>query len=107
MAFHGSNWSKQNVGKFGDLVAGIDPSISDIPDFFDAHDGVGVDRYVNFLLETIQGHVGFVRFQSAYFEACGLAGLKALSSGISKARAAGMAVILGGRFSPAPRQQNR
>jgi orotidine-5'-phosphate decarboxylase len=35
-----------------------------------------------------------VKFQSAYFEACGLAGLTALSAGIRKARAAGIGVIL-------------
>jgi orotidine-5'-phosphate decarboxylase len=86
---------ERNVGRFGDLVAGIDPSLTDIPQFFDScDDGVWIDRFVNFVIDTIEGHTGFVKFQSAYFEACGLAGLTALSSGIKKARAAGMGVIL-------------
>jgi orotidine-5'-phosphate decarboxylase len=46
------------------------------------------------VIDTIEGHIGFVKFQSAYFEACGLTGLKALSSGIKRARAAGIGVIL-------------
>ena len=84
-----------NVSRFGDLVAGIDPSLSDIPEFFDSRDdGVWIDRFVNFIIDTIEGRIGFVKFQSAYFEACGLAGLRALSSGIKKARAAGIGVIL-------------
>jgi orotidine-5'-phosphate decarboxylase len=94
----GPSWIElveENVGKFGDLVAGIDPSLSDIPEFFDSgDDDLWIDRFVSFLIDTIEGHVGFVKFQSAYFEACGLAGLTALSSGIKKARAAGIGVIL-------------
>jgi orotidine-5'-phosphate decarboxylase len=84
---------ERNVARFGDLVAGIDPSLSDIPEFF-GHDSDWIDRFVNFTLDTIEGHIGFVKFQSAYFEACGLPGLTALSSGIGKARAAGIGVIL-------------
>lgn len=93
----GPSWTElveQNVGQFGDLVAGIDPSLSDIPEFFDTGDGVWIDRFVNFIIEAIEGRVGFVKFQSAYFEACGLAGMTALSSGIKKARAAGIGIIL-------------
>ncbi|MBR1227041.1 MULTISPECIES: orotidine-5'-phosphate decarboxylase [unclassified Bradyrhizobium] len=84
---------ERNVARFGDLVAGIDPSLSDIPEFF-GHDSGWIDRFVNFTIETIEGRIGFVKFQSAYFEACGLTGLTALASGIKKARAAGIGVIL-------------
>jgi len=84
----------RNVARYGDLVAGIDPSLSDIPEFFNLGDGAWIDRFVDFVIETIDGRVGFVKFQSAYFEAAGLAGLTALSSGIKKARAAGIGVIL-------------
>jgi orotidine-5'-phosphate decarboxylase len=83
-----------NVARFGDLVAGIDPAQSDIPAFFDRQEEIWIDRFVHFVLDTIEGHVGFVKFQSAYFEACGLAGLAALSTGMRKARAAGLGVIL-------------
>jgi orotidine-5'-phosphate decarboxylase len=85
---------ESNVDRFGDLVAGIDPLLSDVPEFFDRGDGRWIDRFVSFTIDTIEGHIGFVKFQSAFFEACGLTGLSALSSGIKKARAAGMAVIL-------------
>lgn len=86
---------ERNVDRFGDLVAGIDPSLSDIPQFFErGDDGVWIDRFVNFVIDTVEGRIGFVKFQSAYFEACGLPGLAALSCGIKKARAAGIAVIL-------------
>ncbi|SDR56371.1 orotidine-5'-phosphate decarboxylase [Rhizobiales bacterium GAS191] len=84
-----------NVGKFGELVAGIDPHLPDVPAYFERdrdHDWIG--RYVDFILATIEGQVGFVKFQSAYFEACGLRGLAALASGIKRAKAAGMGVIL-------------
>ena len=91
-----SSWVElveRNVARFGDLVAGIDPSLSDIPEFF-CHDSAWIDRFVSFVIESIDGRIGFVKFQSAYFEACGLAGLTALSAGIRKARAAGIGVIL-------------
>ena len=74
---------ERNVARFGDLVAGIDPQLSDVPDFF-GHDSGWIDRFVSFTIETIEGRIGFVKFQSAYFEACGLAGLTALSSGIKQ-----------------------
>ena len=91
-----SSWVElveRNVARFGDLVAGIDPSLSDIPEFF-GHDSAWIDRFVSFVIESIDGRIGFVKFQSAYFEACGLAGLTALSAGIRKARAAGIGIIL-------------
>ena len=82
-----------NVARFGDLVAGIDPSLPDIPAFF-GQDGAWIGRFVDFMIDSIEGRVGFVKFQSAYFEACGLTGLNALAAGIQKARAAGIGVIL-------------
>ncbi|MBD8891269.1 orotidine-5'-phosphate decarboxylase [Roseibium litorale] len=84
-----------NAARYGDLVAGIDPSLPDLPRFFEQDDGSGwIGRFTDFLLETIEGHVGFVKFQAAYFEAGGLTGLNALSSGMKRAKAAGIGVIL-------------
>lgn len=84
-----------NVREFGDLVVGIDPSLSDIPSFFErSGDGHWIGPYVNFLLDAVEGEVGFVKFQSAYFEACGLAGLEVLSAAIARARSARIGVIL-------------
>ncbi|MFC2255013.1 orotidine-5'-phosphate decarboxylase [Labrys portucalensis] len=92
-----TSWVKivqQNAAKHGDLVVGIDPSPFDIPSFFEEDDAAWISRFVDFILDTIEGQVGFVKFQSAYFEACGLAGLTALSLGMKRARAAGIGVIL-------------
>jgi len=93
---HAPSWIElveQNVARYGDLVAGIDPSYSDVPEFF-GHDSAWIDRFVHFAIETIGGRIGFVKFQSAYFEACGLIGLTALAAGIRQAKAAGIGVIL-------------
>jgi len=91
-------WStlvEENAAQFGELVAGIDPHLPDIPSAFEhGDDGSWISRHVDFVLDALAGRVGFVKFQSAYFEACGLAGLTALSAGIRRAKAAGMGVIL-------------
>lgn len=85
----------RNVRQYGDLVAGIDPSLADIPSFFaQTSERHWIGPYVDFLLDAVEGQVGFVKFQSAYFEACGLAGMHALSQGIARAKSAGMGVIL-------------
>jgi orotidine-5'-phosphate decarboxylase len=86
---------EKNATEFGELVAGIDPHLPELPAFFDhGRDGSWIGDYVTFMLELLKGQVGFVKFQSAYFEACGLKGLTALSAGIGQAKANGMAVIL-------------
>lgn len=86
---------KRNVREFGELVVGIDPSLAELPRFFERSDATRwIDGYVNFILDAAEGNVGFVKFQAAYFEAGGLAGLEALSAGMKRARAAGMGVIL-------------
>jgi orotidine-5'-phosphate decarboxylase len=85
----------KNVRQYGDLVAGIDPSLSDVPSFFEENtDGHWIAAYVHFILDVLEGHVGFVKFQSAYFEACGLAGLHALSAAMARAKSSGIGVIL-------------
>ena len=86
---------EENVARFGDLVVGIDPSLADVPRALVPDDGGSwIGGYVDFILDTVEGRVGFVKFQSAYFEALGLDGLTALSNGMTRARAAGMGVIL-------------
>jgi orotidine-5'-phosphate decarboxylase len=85
----------RNVRHYGDLVAGIDPALADIPAFFaQEHPEHWLAAYVDFVLDVLDGQVGFVKFQSTYFEACGLAGLAALSKGMARAKSAGMGVIL-------------
>ncbi|OEO30441.1 orotidine 5'-phosphate decarboxylase [Devosia insulae DS-56] len=86
---------ERNVQVFGELVVGIDPSPDELPRFFEPGDATRwIDGYVNFILDAAEGNVGFVKFQSAYFEAGGLAGLEALAAGMKRAQAAGMGVIL-------------
>lgn len=85
-----------NVLSYGEIVVGIDPYLPDVPLAFEQSNG-GTDwlpRYLDFVLNVTIGEVGFVKFQSAYFEAYGLAGLTALSLAMKRARAAGMGVIL-------------
>ena len=85
-----------NVQAHGEIVVGIDPYFPDIPAAFDQGNG-GLDwlpRYLDFALDIAVGAVGFVKFQSAYFEAYGLAGLSALSFAMKRARTAGIGVIL-------------
>ena len=66
---------EKNATEFGELVAGIDPHLPELPAFFDhRRDGSWIGDYVTFMLELLKGQVGFVKFQSAYFEACGLKG---------------------------------
>lgn len=77
-----------NVRERGELVIGIDPSLADLPQFFERGDGHWISRYVDFLLDIVETRAGFVKFQSAYFEAGGLAGLSALSAGMKRAKAA-------------------
>lgn len=93
------NWTElvdTNARTYGELVAGIDPHLPDIPQAFeqgDDRDG-WLMSYLDFVLDTVAGQVGFVKFQSAFFEAYGLGGLAALSWAIKRAKAAGMGVIL-------------
>jgi len=87
---------KANAKAHGEIVVGIDPYLPDIPALFEPEDG-GSDwlpHYLNFVLDVTIGEVGFVKFQSAYFEAYGLAGLRALSFAMKRARASGIGVIL-------------
>ena len=90
------NWVEivqRNTALHGELVVGIDPYLPELPVFF-GQDRDWIGHFTDFALDTIAGHAGFVKFQSAYFEAAGLPGLTALSRGMQRARAAGIGVIL-------------
>ena len=66
----GETWievAKANAKAHGEIVVGIDPYLPDIPAVFEPEDG-GSDwlpHYLNFVLDTTIGEVGFVKFQSA------------------------------------------
>lgn len=85
-----------NAEAFGELVVGIDPFLPDVPAAFEAGDGgMGwLTGYLDFVLDVTAGRAGFVKFQAAFFEAYGLAGLSALSAAMKRARAEGIGVIL-------------
>lgn len=86
----------ENVSAKGALAVGIDPLLQDVPLAFE-REGSGGDwlaAYLDFVLDIVIGQVGVVKFQSAYFEACGLTGLRAMSAAMKRARNAGIGVIL-------------
>ncbi len=94
------NWADfvgEKTNERGELVLGIDPVLSDIPDCF-KKSGTSVPDavrdYVMFLLETTADQVGFVKYQSAFFEALGAAGVAVLADSIAAAKRHGHGVIL-------------
>ena len=91
---HWGDTVKSKIETVGSLVLGIDPApdqapraLADQPDRF-------LERYVTTLLDGATGKVGFVKFQSAYFEALGSAGIASLARCIAIARERGFSVIL-------------
>jgi len=84
------------TSKFGPLAVGIDPVFEHIPDTFKERTSANeaLMNYITALLETVKGMVGFVKFQSAFFEAFGWEGVRTLSWSIAKARECGLRVIL-------------
>jgi len=82
------------VAARGPLVIGIDPDPRNAPPALgetDEHFGVAQTRA---LLDADAGRTGFVKFQSAFFEAFGSEGVAALARSIALARERGYAVIL-------------
>jgi orotidine-5'-phosphate decarboxylase len=94
------NWGDivtEGVAKRGSLVVGIDPAHSDIPDCFKSgkHDPVQVlQDYSVFLIDTVAVHVGFIKPQSAFFEAYGSLGVDVLARVMAYARKKGLRIIL-------------
>ena len=94
---HWGDLVEAQVARYGELVVGIDPVREDVPAAFgsgDARSAAWLDRYVEFLLDTVAGHAGLVKFQSAFFEAWGSAGVRALANGVARARAHGIGIIM-------------
>lgn len=79
------------------FVLGIDPLLSDIPLFFrqNQEDPTAIiEEYGRFLLNVAENLVGFIKFQSAFFEAHGAKGLGVLARLIATAKERNLAVIL-------------
>lgn len=80
------------VDRFGPLVLGIDPDVDHAPEAL--HGSYFLRNYVEIVLDGAYDRVGFVKFQSAYFEAHGSSGVAALAHGVASARERGLAVIM-------------
>jgi orotidine-5'-phosphate decarboxylase len=94
---HWGDFISMQSSLHGNLVIGIDPVYKDIPNYFresfDNYDDC-LSGYIEFILDVATGSIGFVKFQSAFFEAFGIAGFRALSVAIKSARNRGLGIIL-------------
>jgi orotidine-5'-phosphate decarboxylase len=91
---HWGDIVSERVAAFGPLVLGIDPALNHAPFSMGTDAGTFLHQYTSSLLDGADGKIGFVKFQSAYFEAFGSAGVSALARSIAMARERRFAVIL-------------
>ncbi len=91
---HWGDLVKSRSELLGPLVIGIDPFVDHAPKQLSADHESFLQRYTIALLDAADGKVGFVKFQSAYFEAFGSAGVASLARCIAMARERGFAIIL-------------
>ncbi|HVE22970.1 MAG TPA: orotidine-5'-phosphate decarboxylase [Acidocella sp.] len=91
---HWGDIVKSKAGALGPLVLGIDPVITHAPRSLLVEPDDFLERYTTTLLNGAEGKVGFVKFQSAYFEAFGSAGIVRLARCIAIARERGFAIIM-------------
>jgi len=79
---------------FGPLVWGLDPAGSLLDAWGLGDSAVGLDRFVDIVLEAAVGTVGLVKPQSAFYERHGWRGIRTLGRLIADARSAGLLVVL-------------
>lgn len=91
---HWGDTVKSTIETVGSLILGIDPAPDHAPRCLLEQSDHFLERYTATLLDNAGGKVGFVKFQSAYFEAFGSAGVTSLARCIAIARERGFAVIL-------------
>jgi orotidine-5'-phosphate decarboxylase len=82
------------VAAHGQLVLGIDPAPEHAPLALSAGPIPFLRRYTELLMVAAHGLVGFVKFQSAFFEAFGSNGVAELARAIALAKELGYAVII-------------
>src|ERR1700730_5114431 len=82
------------VAAYGQLVLGLDPAPDHAPLALSTGAGAVLRRYTEVLIHAAQGLVGFVKFQSAFFEAFGSEGVSELARAIAVAKDRDYAVIL-------------
>ena len=91
---HWGDTVRTKVDAHGPLVLGIDPSLDHAPAALASDPAAFLERYTRALLDGAEGKVAFIKFQSAYFEAWGSAGVGSLARCIAIARERKFAVIL-------------
>lgn len=96
MAFHWGDLVAERGSELGPVVLGIDPRKDHVPlCMIDGQSQTdSLHNYIRTLLEAASGVVGFVKFQSAFFERYGVDGIRVLSDCIAEAKRLGLAVIL-------------
>jgi orotidine-5'-phosphate decarboxylase len=82
------------VAGYGQLVLGIDPAPEHAPLALSAGPSPFLRRYAELLMDAAHGLVGFIKFQSAFFEAFGSGGMSELARAIAVAKELDYAVIL-------------
>ena len=82
------------VAAHGQLVLGVDPAPEHAPLALHQSPSTFLRRYTEVLMAAAHGIVGFVKFQSAFFEASGSAGIAELARAMALARELGYGVIL-------------
>lgn len=80
--------------KFGALTIGIDPAFDDMPLFLQTDRTNFLERISKILIDAATGRCGFIKIQSAFFEAEGANGIRALSKVISYAKSKEIKIIL-------------
>jgi orotidine-5'-phosphate decarboxylase len=91
---HWGDLVSAKLAAHGQLVLGIDPAPEHAPLALTAGAGPFLRQYAEVLLGAAHGLVGFVKFQSAFFEAFGSEGVAELARAIAAARELDYAVIL-------------
>jgi orotidine-5'-phosphate decarboxylase len=91
---HWGDLVSAKVAAHGQLVLGIDPAPDHAPLALCAGVVQFLRRYTQILMEAAHTFVGFVKFQSAFFEAFGTEGVAELARAIAVAKELDYAVIL-------------
>lgn len=97
MTQHWGDLVQEKTHQYGQICVGIDPVMEDIPSVFKQGNKEPLkvlSDYVHFLLETVGNDVGFIKPQSAFFEAFGSGGVSVMADLFSKAKAKGVGIIL-------------
>ncbi len=93
-AYHWGDAVAEKSSSIGPLVVGIDPVEGDAPEFLATGDARFLENYSRFVLDAAKGKAAFIKFQAAFFEAYGSAGVVALARSMTHARQNGFSVIL-------------